>query len=187
MNRNCKGVFTIELAMILIFISSVFALQANYLVSLSRKSALDRASYSAVSIVSERKQLYSDEGGLCESNGIVSKCPNDIDTLFSIVSSTLTRTISNFDEAELGFVVEEYIPLNNTFQFTRKSRGDVNGCNFPSLAQGETMSLSPITSKNRKLPLYQVSICYHTSFNVIGATELTPFHLVSSSFSFARF
>ncbi|USD38921.1 tight adherence pilus pseudopilin TadF [Ferrimonas sp. SCSIO 43195] len=185
---NSKGVFTVELAMVLLVLSGFFAMQVNYMIAVAKKGALDRAAFSAVTLVSERRQFFDDEGQMCGTNGNdASKCASLVSDIEAIVAAGLARSMASFDASALVVVVEEYIPAPPAASYAVRSSGNREGCGFASINHSGMDPLSPLTSKARKLPIYQVSLCYRTDFNLIGVSQGDPFNIVASSISYARF
>ncbi|TKB48924.1 pilus assembly protein TadF [Ferrimonas sediminicola] len=187
MNR-VAGVFTVELALVLVLLSSFFALQVNYMIAVAKKGAMDRAAYSAATLMAERRQFFDDEGYICGVNGSdATKCNKLMGEIRDVVTGAMARALSSFDPNDLAIVVEEYIPAPPAAAYTVRSLGDGSGCDLVSINNSAMDSLSPLTSKSRRLPIYQVSLCYKTEFNLLGAIDGNPFNIVASSISFARF
>lgn len=57
MKAKQQGAFMVELALVLMFISGLFVVMANYVVAINTKGQLDRAVYSLATIMAERKQF----------------------------------------------------------------------------------------------------------------------------------
>lgn len=187
MKRN-QGVFTVELALVLVVLSSFFALQVNYMIAVAKKGAMDRAAYSAATLIAERRQFFDDEGYICGLNGgDATKCNKLMTEIRDVVEGAMARALSSFEPGDMTIVVEEYIPAPPAAAYTVRTLGDGTGCDLVSINNSAMDALSPLTSKSRKLPIYQVSLCYKTEFNLLGAVEGDPFNIVASSISFARF
>ncbi|MGF1788354.1 pilus assembly protein TadF [Photobacterium swingsii] len=176
-----KGVFTIELAMILIFASSLFVMQVNSSIAIANKGKLQRVSYSLATLLSERKQLFNDEGNMCKDE---TSCTKAINMMLEIAKSSLSRMSGKFNSDKLGIQVEELRRENNKISYTKKNSGLIKDCNIIDVRNSG--HLLPKTSNDRYLPLYQVSLCYETPFNVLGVVDNEIMHVVSSSISFAR-
>lgn len=85
--------------------------------------------------------------------------------------------------------VEGDKPSNFRKRYKKFSSGATDGCNLPNLdnlTKEEALELLPITSRNRRLPMYQITLCYETPFNIFGLAEGNVIKAVSTSFSFAR-
>ncbi|MEZ9069264.1 tight adherence pilus pseudopilin TadF [Vibrio atlanticus] len=187
--KKQQGAFMVELALVLVFFSSLLAIHINYTLAINKKGQLDRANYSLLTILSERRQLYTGELDMCGFEGAY--CDTEITKFYDIAKSSLKRMIPDFDESKLGMRVaqisieegESKVNLNEQF------RGRRDDCNFQNL-QGITFEhakeLLPTTTRNRRLPLYHLSLCYETPFNIIGAVRGEPIKIVTSSYSFAR-
>lgn len=176
-----RGIFTIELAMILVFASGLFVMQVNSSISIANKGKLQRVSYSLATILSERKQLFNDEGDMCKNE---SNCTNAINMMLDIAKSSLSRMSGTFDSNKLGIQVEELTKVNNKVTYVKKTKGQIKDCNIVDISGSG--HLLPKTSNDRYLPLYQVSLCYETPFNVLGVADNEMMNVVSSSISFAR-
>lgn len=188
-----NGSFTVELAMVLVFASGIFLVVVNHMLAINKKGQLDRATYSLTTILSERKQLFSDSLDVCSGN-----CSKTKNTTFSIAASSLKRMIPNFDKTKLGMRIDEIrleehnLPDGGTV-YTRHhkklEKGNVTGCNFPDMekmTKAKAIELLPVTSRNRRLPMYQVSLCYEIPFNLLGVTSGEVNQIISTSYSFAR-
>ncbi|MGD8170569.1 tight adherence pilus pseudopilin TadF [Vibrio sp. TRT 21S02] len=188
-----KGSFTVELALVLVFASGIFLAVVNYMLAVNQKGQLDRATYSLTTILAERKQLFSDDLDVCAGN-----CNRTKNTLFSIASSSLRRMTPTFDKTKFGMRIDEIrltertLP-NGQIKYTRHhkrlEKGNVIGCNFPDMediTEERANELLPVTSRKRRLPMYQVSLCYEIPFNLLGVTSGEVNHIISTSYSFAR-
>ncbi|CCN71200.1 tight adherence pilus pseudopilin TadF [Vibrio nigripulchritudo] len=175
-----KGAFTIELALILAFVAGFFALQVNYVVATAKKGQMDRLAYSLASVLSERRELFRDEGNICRRSG---ECNQLIEDMHSIAESAMTRMSNVFVPSRFGIRIEELVVHTAHARYVVKEKGYV-GCNFVPLSK--LPDIVPITTRNRKLPVYKVSLCYQTPFNILGVARGEFVDMVSSSFSFAR-
>ncbi len=193
------GVFMIELAIVLVFLSGIFVMLINHLMAFNKKAQLDRAAYSLVTIISERKQLFENDLQLCsntESCNVVAK------NAFKMVSYSLARMNSTFDVNKLGMRIDQ-VSMKTSFsskgkpQYTLENNlpiyyGATAQCDFPGV---DDMSLSkaekllPVAKSNnyQRIPLYQVSLCYKVPLDLIGVTSGEVLRLISTSYSFARF
>lgn len=184
-----KGAFVVELALVLLFFSSIIAMHINYTIAVNKKGQLDRVVYSVVSVISERRQLFSNELDICGADG--KQCDTQMNNSFDMAKGMLKRTLPDFDENEVGMRIME-LSLNDKDKKlvrTETLKGMTAGCNFPDLRKitvEQAIKLLPLTTQNRRLPLYHVSLCYKTPFNIIGLMSGEPIKVVTSSYSFAR-
>ncbi|WP_434355698.1 pilus assembly protein TadF [Parasalinivibrio latis] len=168
-----RGVYSIEFSIIGLVMGVLLVFTFDVVVKQSVKGKLDRLSYSAVSLLKERTQLYNE-------SDVIS--PSEIDQLSLIVTESLGRTWSNFEQSNFGIRFEQQkfvdgvaiVPVEDTHLF---SRGDV-GCT-PEIALNELTHLSPETTFGRRATLYQITICY-LSDNWIGELLSSNFRLVRS-------
>ncbi|WP_019350937.1 tight adherence pilus pseudopilin TadF [Vibrio splendidus] len=184
-----QGSFMVELALVLVFFSSLLAIHINYTLAINKKGQLDRVAYSLLTILSERRQLYTGELDMCGFEG--KHCDTEIEKFYDIAKSSMNRMIPDFDDSKLGMRVaqisieegESKVTLNKQF------RGNHDDCNFQNL-QGisfeRAKELLPTTTRNRRLPMYYLSLCYETPFNIIGAVRGEPIKIVTNSYSFSR-
>ncbi|BDU36998.1 tight adherence pilus pseudopilin TadF [Vibrio nigripulchritudo] len=180
MRNKQRGAFSVELALILAFVASFFALQVNFVIATSNKGQMDRLAYSLVSVLSERRELFRDEGNICQ---LPKDCEELVEEFYDIGLSAMRRMSNVFDSDRFGIRIEELIIYPGGKINWVRQRGYV-GCNFVPL--DNVPEIIPTTSRNRKLPVYQVSLCYRTPFNILGATRGELVNVVSSAFSFAR-
>lgn len=184
-----KGAFTVELALVLMFISLLLAIHVNYALAINKKGQLDRATYSLLTVISERKQFYTSELNIC---GIQrSECRGEVDDIYVLAKSSMKRMIPNFDKSKFGMrLVQIDLKANNSnINVISFFRGEITDCNFSNLQEltvEQAKEILPLTTQNTRLPMYQLSLCYTTPFNIIGAIRGESMHIVSSSYSFAR-
>ncbi len=187
-----KGSFTVEAALVLMFFSGISVTFLNYVIAMNVKGQLDRTSYSIVTVIAERKQFFGGDVNLCKVTDLTcSEIKKEIDNL---ATSSLKRVLPNFDREKLGIYVEQLSVEGGGESSFRKeyksfSMGNLDGCNLPnvnSLSLADAKEILPTTSHNRKLPLYQITLCYDTPFNIFGANDGSVVKTVSTSFSFAR-
>ncbi len=51
------------------------------------------------------------------------------------------------------------------------TKGSIHGCDFPDMSdvtKEKAIEILPLTSRGRRLPMYQVSLCYEIPTNLIG-------------------
>jgi len=187
------GSFAVELALVLVFASGLFLVVVNYMLAINKKGQLDRAAYSLTTILAERKQLFGADLDICAGN-----CRKTEHATYSIASASMKRMIPNFEKSKFGMRVDE-IRLEETLLPSGKinykrvqktlTKGAIHGCDFPDMSditKDKAIELLPVTSRGRRLPLYQVSLCYEIPVNLIGVANGEVLRLLSTSYSFAR-
>jgi len=187
------GSFAVELALVLVFASGLFVVVVNYMLAINKKGQLDRAAYSLTTILAERKQLFSADLDICAGD-----CRKTEHETYSIASASLKRMIPNFEKSKLGMRIDE-VRLQETLLPSGKiqhkriqktlTKGAIHGCDFPDMSditKDKAVELLPVTSRGRRLPLYQVSLCYEIPVNLIGVANGEMLRLISTSYSFAR-
>ncbi|MFA0231285.1 tight adherence pilus pseudopilin TadF, partial [Vibrio sp. 10N.261.45.A7] len=185
-----KGAFAVELAMVLVFASGIFVVVVNHMLAINKKGQLDRASYSLTTIFAERKQLFNANMDICAGD-----CRKTEHNAFVIASASMKRMIPNFDKNKFGMRIDE-IRLEETalsggkvnYRRVQKTltKGSIHGCDFPDMGditKEKAIEILPITSRGRRLPMYQVSLCYEIPTNLIGIANGEVFRLVSTSYS----
>ncbi|WP_391090567.1 tight adherence pilus pseudopilin TadF [Vibrio sp. NH-UV-68] len=187
------GAFAVELALVLTLLSVMSILVINHMLAINKKGQLDRATYSLVTILAERKQLFNSNLDICAGD-----CRETEQATYSIATASLKRMIPTFDKSKFGMRIDE-IRIDEQMSrrgeidckrvHTTLTKGAIHGCNFPDvtdMTKEKTLEMLPVTSRGRRLPLYQVSLCYETPVDVIGATTGEVFRIVSTSYAFAR-
>lgn len=176
-----RGAFTVELAFILMMVSGLFWMQINNLMAVSNKGKLDRLSYSLVNILSERRQLFGDEGYMCKDRR---KCHAVRDDLYKIATASMGRMSGGFKPDEFGMRIEELRKEGGRTKYEYLDKGNLSDCNLTTIqSKGDIL---PKTSRNRYLPMYNVILCYSTPADLIGAKDNNMLKVVSSSFTYAR-
>lgn len=190
MVKKVRGAFAVELALTLVFTSGILAIISNYLIAINKKGQLDRAAYSMATLVAERKELFGNDLNICAGN-----CTRSRNELFSVVSASMQRMMPGYDASKFGMRVDA-VYLNGTsggsgysLSTESLSAGTIASCDFPdvvSVTRTQALELLPETSQGTRLPLYQVSLCYETPFNVLGVVNNEIMRVVSTSYAFAR-
>ncbi|WP_217531991.1 tight adherence pilus pseudopilin TadF [Vibrio metschnikovii] len=152
------GNFMVEFAIVGVFFALLLIFSADLVVRLAYQGKLDRMSYSAANIIKERTELEgADQFGLrpdkVGENG--QEELGEFSLLYQIVTSSLARTTTNFDESKFGFHL--HIVNNNNNISGPYYRGGIN-CN-PSMPPAD---LTFTTTFGRPATLYQVTLCYDT-------------------------
>lgn len=175
--RPVRGVFTIEVAIIALFMSAVLVFTSDMVVKQSVQGMLDRMSYSAVSVLKERTQLYAD------ANVVMTDA--QVDELNNIVRQSLKRTMANFELPRYSAFYQQFHFTNSGEQGapTERRRGGVTDqtCQPPvRLSLTQAQRLSPITNEGRRADVFQVTLCYRTE-NWYGQLINKNFEWVSST------
>lgn len=171
LNFKQKGNFTIEFAMIGVFLSLIFVFSSDVIIKMSIKGKLDRLSYSLVSVLKERTQLYGAGGFITRSEATA---------ISDIAENSLQRTLSSYDSSKFGLIIEE---------LTFKGIGMPNRVNqYFYRAKCEThnrltdlQSLSVVTIWDRQTSLYRITLCYMTDNMISDLLDITDFDEVNSS------
>ncbi|PMN71899.1 tight adherence pilus pseudopilin TadF [Enterovibrio norvegicus] len=179
--KKQMGVFTIELAMILLAFSLIIVFSMDVVVKQTVKGKLDRLSYSLVSLLRERSQLFDGDESMTHDEATKS---------LALIERSLSSTMNTFDIQRLGMVIEQQRfdsnnnpipPVANVHIFTLGSYS----CE-PEEPLVTKIDLSPLSQFDNKLTLYQVSLCYRTD-NWFGNLAGESFERVRSiSLSFGR-
>lgn len=153
MNSYIKqsGVFVIEFTMMLFFMILFLFFTAQLAINMSIKGQLDSISFFTAGIIRERLQLFSNEEG--EIIGLNQKQLVDMRI---IASTTLSKSIANFDDSLLAITIEEYNP-NDGGYIILSTNGAI--CQ-PNTELRQFKELSPILPNSTYSNLYQVTACY---------------------------
>ncbi|MGR5429578.1 tight adherence pilus pseudopilin TadF [Vibrio astriarenae] len=174
-----RGNFTVEFAIVGIFFSLLFAFSGDVIIKLSYKGKLDRLSFSAVSILKEKTQLYDNR--TFDPGQTVPTFNDDAKEVVDIVTASLGRSISAFDINQFSYTIES-LTYNGTSAvdtfITEASGGCVPNQDLKTLDNGGNLSV--ISSWGRRTPVYRVTLCYDTN-NWMGSLLGTDFSRVSSS------
>ncbi|PJC86104.1 ATP-binding protein [Vibrio sp. HA2012] len=171
-----KGAFAIEFAVVGLLLGVLLAFAQDAIIKISMKGKLDRLSYSAVSIVKERTQLYSNEDQMTDG---------DVDLVYTAVSDSLSRTTGTFEASRFGMHLEEQTYDDSIDDTT------VNANTLQIFDRGQTCTVSPTLSQKENAlritttlgynsPLYRVTLCYETDNLVMGLLD-NGFTTVSST------
>ncbi|WP_186176345.1 tight adherence pilus pseudopilin TadF [Vibrio jasicida] len=193
MKHKNKGAFIIELTMGLLFMAGISLTIVNNMIAVNYRGQLDRLSYSLATVLSERKQLFGEKKNICDTD-----CESFVSDIYLLTSSSMRRMNSSFDESrlkirieQLSIIVNDDSPSNNVYELHRLvyEEGSSNNCELPDtsdITHEEIINFLPITNQKNYLPMYQVSLCYETPFNIMGIGNNEVTYIKSSSFSFAR-
>ncbi|WP_407334425.1 tight adherence pilus pseudopilin TadF [Enterovibrio sp. 27052020O] len=176
-----RGVFVIELTMILLAFSLIIVFTMDVVVKQTVKGKLDRLSYSLVSLLRERSQLFDGKETMTYDEAAQS---------FSLIQRSLSNTMGNFDISRLGMVIEQQRFDANKNPIAAVVNQHIFNLGAyecePEEALSRKIDLSPVTQFDNKLALYQVTLCYRTD-NWYGNLAGETFERVRSiSLSFGR-
>lgn len=178
--RNKKGSVTIEFFFSVLLFAIMFAFMVDLIMIRSSLGKLDNASYTLVNLLRERKNLYADR-------------PTDDITSFDVQQyKELARLLLFNDKNDKSKV---YVTLEyKASDATRSVQGDMGQC-APYSSLDTLWALSPRSESSvrhgeRKVPLYQVTICIETGslFKalLVDKSARDGNFVRSSSFSVAR-
>lgn len=157
-NKSQQGVYAIEFVIFISFFCALLLFSEQVVAQISIKGQLDRLSFSLVSILRERTQLYN-------SDYTVSK--NDATALYTIAKNSLARTLPSYKSSNFGAVIEGLtFDDDGKSQIARFNLG-AHQCNL-SKTIASYSDLSVETSWGRRDPLYRVTLCYKGA-NFFGA------------------
>ncbi|WP_373778481.1 tight adherence pilus pseudopilin TadF [Glaesserella sp.] len=147
--KNQKGATTIEFFFMLLFLLAIFAFMVDLVILRSTLGKLDNASYTSVNILRERIQLYDKRASITAE---------DLEQFKQLSKRLLYGDKSSQEKV---YVVLEYWP-GPAQQAT--TLGDIADCP-PYSPISQLSNLSPRSEFNneRKVPLYQVTLCVETS------------------------
>ncbi|WP_417542967.1 tight adherence pilus pseudopilin TadF [Methylophaga thalassica] len=170
-NSVCKqrGNFTVEFAIVGVFFSLLLVFSTDVIIKLSVKGKLDRMAFSAVSVIKERTQLFSESSlASLDQNTINSEASK----AYSIVTASMRRTMGNFDTDKFGFVL--YVRQGDSVL-----KNEINLGSITCSSSAPSKELSFTTTFGRDATLYQVVLCYDTD-NWFGNLIGKDFSMVSS-------
>jgi tight adherence protein F len=160
-----RGAFAIEFAIVGLLLGVLLAFAQDAIINISMKGKLDRLSYSAVSIVKERTQLYSgdppgSDAGFDLNNPMAA---SDATNIYTAMKQSLSRTTGSFDESKFGMRLEELTYDGNNASLVIYKEGSLDCEVQSSLADTEKQDALQITTTlERHPPIYQITLCYDT-------------------------
>ncbi len=146
MKSKQDGVFTIELAFVLLFTSALLVFTGDIAFQLLSRVSLDRVSYSLVNVLKERTRFYDDHLSMTSAE------VNELDTL----AARLLGYAQTSETAPYGMRVEWMVDERYSF-FDRGIEGGAP-C-IPDDSLKNRAHLAPKTSSDKRFPLYQVTLC----------------------------
>ncbi len=164
--------FAIEFSVIGLLFGVLIVFAQDMTIKLSMKGKLDRLSYSAVSLIRERTQLYDENMYMTAT---------DANLIDRVVRASLSRTTGSFESGKYGMRIEEltYNSSNNPNVLVVFNRG-AQICNVTQTLSQREGDLSVTTTWGRKSPLYRVTLCYETD-NLLAGKLDSGFTTVSST------
>lgn len=168
-----NGNFSVEFAVVGVILSLLILFSIEFAYKLSVRAKLDRLSYSLVTVLSERTQLY---------DGRFKLAVDDANEIRDVAIRYLKEDIVDFDEKYFGFKVRSgFVSDDSPLQ------------NIPSglactqyLGRNEFEKHTVIKQDGRKLPIYNINICYQVS-NIVPMFGLGDrSHIETSSWSVGR-
>jgi tight adherence protein F len=165
---NQKGNFTVEFAIVGVFFSLLIVFSGDLVIKLAMKGKLDRMSYSAASILKERKQLFSNDFSVKNK---------EANAIYSVVEKSLIRTVSNFDVKKFSFDISTYEldgsnTVSESFSYTSNHK-----LKCTKVTPDKNLFLT--TSWGNNMKFYQTTLCYETS-NWFGSLIGETFNRVQS-------
>lgn len=160
--KNKKGAVTIEFFFMVLLLSILFAFMADLVMLRSTLGKLDNASFSLVNILRERTQLY---GGVTKLEG------KDL-TQFQQLAKLLLYGDKNSNQ-KVDVVLEVW-SMNNAGAEQVQTLGATADCT-PYKPVKELKDLSPFSEiefRERKVPLYQVTLCVNGRASLFKALLL---------------
>ncbi len=172
LQNHSNGTFMVEFSIVGVILALALVFCADTVIKLTVKGKLDRMSYSGVSIIKERTQLFND------SSFIITKA--QFDKSDKIIQNSLKRTMANFDSSKFGSLLEVQTYQTNA-SMTPKAlithKGGSLTCSPPDALDPD---LAVVTSWGRKTTLYRLTLCYDTD-NWYGDLVGEDYKIVSST------
>ena len=166
-----RGTFSIEFSLIAIAFSMLLVFSGDVIIKLAVKGKLDRLSFSLVSILKERTQLYGEDYTIkaAETNAV-----------YQIGEHSLQRTMQSYTASDFGALIEEQTFDNGgTANAAVRFYVGTLRCNVSDFLS-ELTHVSVVTSWGRQASLYRVTLCYDTD-NWFGSLVGERFTRINSS------
>jgi len=171
-----RGSFTVEFAVVGLLFATLLVFSSDVIIKISMKGKLDRLSFSAVSIIKERTQLYSN-GNTVD----YTMTSSEVDSIYGVILTSMKRTTSSFDSAKFGMRFEEQTYTNsgvaNALVFFNSG---LNVCQVSTNLSAIENDLAVTTTWGRKSTLYRVTLCYETVNGVVSMLD-SGFTTIQSS------
>jgi tight adherence protein F len=167
-----KGAFLVEFAVLAASLSVFFLFTVDVMFKISAKGKLDRVSYSAVSIMKERTQLYDATFAMTSA---------DTGLIYNVMEGSIRRTMGDFDELDFGILFEAQTYDTSGVKQDLVSIDEGNKQCEPKETLGQLEpQLKVETNWGRPASLYRVTVCYDTE-NFVAGVLGNGFTQVSSS------
>ena len=172
------GVFTVELALVTVIIFSFITFTSELTIRQSIHGLLQNLSFSGVSLIKERTQLY-------DSNATVSH--DQATDLFRLLSQSMSRSFAGFRESNFGMTIEQVTFRNKDIKAPVLSLYK-KGISCPSGGKRLTREtqLFFLTERGNPIPLYRVSLCYQKGDNSFLSQLTNRQKLASSAIMIGR-
>ncbi|MFC1234489.1 tight adherence pilus pseudopilin TadF [Vibrio sp. F74] len=171
-----KGTFAVEFAIVGVIFAVFLAFTSDVVTKIAMKGKLDRLSFSAVSIVKERTQLYT------KANVVdYTMSSSEVADIYKVLKRSMKRTTSSFSASKFGMVLEEQTyGLNGSRNALATFNRGTNRCQISNNLSSLEQNLAVTTTWGRKSTLYRVTLCYETDNGVAGMLS-NGFTTVTSS------
>ncbi len=167
-----RGLFSVEFAIVGGVLGLLLLFTFDVVAKIAMKGKLDRLSFSAVSLVKERTQLYGDDYTMSGA---------DAGLVYRVIRKSLARTTGDYDSNNFGMRLEEqtYATDHSANALQTFNRGNQTCAVQQQLSEIED-DLSVVTTWGRKATLYRVTLCYETD-DLLTSVLGSGFTTVSSS------
>nr|WP_237476280.1 tight adherence pilus pseudopilin TadF [Vibrio eleionomae] len=154
-----KGSFTVEFAIVGVFFALLLVFSGDLVIKLSMKGKLERLSYSMVSVLKERTQLFDED-----TFDITNTQATDI---YNVAANSMQRTMGKFEAEKFGVDLKvrqrsNYGLGNSTIAVTDWNSADALGIGISCNGHEPDRELIFQTSWGRSATLYEVTLCYST-------------------------
>ncbi|MDU8924167.1 tight adherence pilus pseudopilin TadF [Pasteurellaceae bacterium LIM206] len=174
--RDKKGSVTVEFVFMLVLLALIFAFMADLVFIRSSLGKLDNASYSLVNVLRERQQLYDGNEALRQED-------------LSLFQQMASQILLGEKDQNLAIYLEELSFRGNTPYYSTLG---AEICR-PGTTLDRLENLSPRSEirNERKIPIYQVTVCLNVGGGLFRAllvkdsAKIGTF-LRSTSFAVAR-
>lgn len=160
--RNKKGAVTIEFFFMVLLLGILFAFMADLVILRSTLGKLDSASFSLVNVLRERTQLYGGRTHITD---------DDLTQMRQLAKLSL---FGDKNSEQKVYVVLEYWERTTAGRETLLVKGDKDICS-PHNPIKDLKDLSPYSEafqRERKVPLYQVTLCVDAKASLFKAIVL---------------
>ncbi|WP_281647978.1 tight adherence pilus pseudopilin TadF [Parendozoicomonas sp. Alg238-R29] len=173
-----SGVFIVELALVMLVIFLFIAFTSEIIARQAIHGALQNLSFSGVSIIKERTQLYDSSTKISHDQA---------DQLFVLLSKSMSRSFAGFDNSAFGMTLEQVLFEEKNIQKPSLAIFK-KGLSCPRgrlLVREEQLFF--LTERANPAPLYRVTLCYRGDDGQSLTKEFAgKRHLSSSSIMIGR-